>query len=68
MLVRFPKGGPLDAGHTFERLKRAGIIVRPVGGYGLADCLRVTIGSADEMAALSSALEPIVGRCRNGSP
>ena len=67
VLVRFPRGGPLDAGNTFEQLKRAGIIVRPVGGYGLADCLRVTIGSADEMAALSSALELIVGRCRNGS-
>lgn len=68
VLVRFPKGGPSDAGNTFERLKRAGIIVRPVGGYGLADCLRVTIGSADEMAALSSALEPIVGGYRDGSP
>ena len=60
VLVRFPQDGPIDAGEAFERLKNAGIIVRPTGGYGLADCLRVTIGSAEEMAAMSSELDRIV--------
>ena len=60
VLVRFPEDGPIDAGEAFERLKNAGIIVRPTGGYGLADCLRVTIGSAEEMAAMSSELDRIV--------
>ena len=53
--------GPVDAGQVFERLKNAGIIVRPTGSYGLTDCLRVTIGSAEEMAAVSSELVRIIG-------
>ena len=60
VLVRFPEDGPMDAGEAFEWLKNAGIIVRPTGGYGLADCLRVTIGSAEEIAAMSSELDRIV--------
>ena len=61
VLVRFPGNGPIDAGQAFERLKDAGIIVRPTGSYGLSDCLRVTIGSAEEMAAVSGELARIVG-------
>ena len=61
VLVRFPGNGPIDAGQAFERLKNAGIIVRPTGSYGLSDCLRVTIGSAEEMAAVSRELARIVG-------
>ena len=61
VLARFPESGPIDAGEAFERLKSAGIIVRPTGGYGLAGGLRVTIGSAEDMAAVSSALERIIG-------
>ena len=60
VLVRFPDDGPVDAGQAFERLKNAGIIVRPTGSYGLSDCLRVTIGSAEEMAAVSGELARIV--------
>ena len=33
-----------------------GIIVRPVGGYGLPDCLRVTIGTEDQNRAVIDAL------------
>ena len=61
VLVRFPAAGPLDAGEAFERLKSAGILVRPTGGYGLADCLRVTIGSVEEMEAISREIERIAG-------
>ena len=61
VLVRFPEGGPLDAREAFERLKSAGILVRPTGNYGLADCLRVTIGSAEEMDAIAAELERIAG-------
>ena len=60
VLVRFPEDGPIDADEAFERLRNAGIIVRPTGGYGLADCLRVTIGAVEEMAAVSTELERIV--------
>ena len=61
VLVRFPARGPIDAGEAFERLKSAGILVRPTGGYGLVDCLRVTIGSAEEMDAIAGELERIAG-------
>ena len=64
VLVRFPEGHALGAAEAFRQLRRAGIIVRPTGGYGLGDCLRVTIGSAEEMALLSSTLERIVGGSR----
>ena len=68
VLVRFPEDGPIDAGETFERLKGAGIIVRPTAGHGLADCLRVTVGSAEEMAALSGELERIVANIGQTGP
>ena len=61
VLVRFPGDGPVGAEQAFERLKNAGIIVRPTGSHGLSDCLRVTIGSAEEMAAVSGELVRIIG-------
>jgi histidinol-phosphate aminotransferase len=45
---------------VFESLLRQGVIVRPVGGYGLPDHLRVTVGLPEEnerfLAALAAAL------------
>jgi histidinol-phosphate aminotransferase len=35
-----------DAAARFEALLRQGIIVRPVGNYGLTEYLRVTLGTA----------------------
>jgi histidinol-phosphate aminotransferase len=44
-------------GHIiYERLLRLGVIVRPVGGYGLPGCLRITIGTADQNERLIAAL------------
>lgn len=37
-----------------------GVVLRPMGGYGLADCLRITIGSADENRRLLSALDEVL--------
>lgn len=39
-----------------ERLLRAGVIVRPVGNYGLPQWLRVSVGLPEENAALLKAL------------
>lgn len=39
-----------------ERLLRAGVIVRPVGNYGLPQWLRVSVGLPDENAAFLAAL------------
>jgi histidinol-phosphate aminotransferase len=39
--------------HLFER----GVIVRPMGGYGLPQCLRISVGSRDENERLLAALD-----------
>ncbi|MFP5406505.1 MAG: histidinol-phosphate transaminase [Gammaproteobacteria bacterium] len=50
-----------DADRVYERLLRAGVIVRPVAGDGLPEWLRVTVGLPGEneafLAALVTALE-----------
>jgi len=55
-----------DADHGAEAadafLKRDGIIVRRMGGYGLPDCLRITVGAEDEMRALVDSLAHFLGR------
>ncbi len=49
-----------DAAAVYEQLLRAGVIVRPVAGYGLPEWLRVSVGLPEEnerfLAALASAL------------
>jgi histidinol-phosphate aminotransferase len=49
------------AGDIFKRLLRRGVIVRPIGGYGLPEHLRVSVGTAAEnekfLAALSASLK-----------
>jgi histidinol-phosphate aminotransferase len=39
-------------------LLAAGVVVRPMTGYGLPECLRITVGSADDNRRLLDALEP----------
>lgn len=36
-----------------------GVIVRPMGGYGLGDCLRITVGTVEENARLLAALDEV---------
>ena len=38
-----------------------GVVARPMAGYGLPDCLRITVGSAGENARLLAALDAIGG-------
>jgi len=45
-----------DAAAADAYLRRRGIIVRRVGAYGLPGCLRITIGTAEEMRLLIAAL------------
>ena len=56
LLVHFP-GDALSAKAADEHLRRRGIIVRPVGNYGMPDSLRVTIGKEDENRAFIAALK-----------
>ncbi len=46
-----------DAAAINQKLLKQGVIVRPIGGYGLPDWLRVTIGSEPENARFLEALE-----------
>jgi histidinol-phosphate aminotransferase len=49
------------ASEIYKRLLRRSVIVRPVGGYGLPEHLRVTVGTAQEnekfLAALAASLK-----------
>ncbi|HRX90158.1 MAG TPA: histidinol-phosphate transaminase [Steroidobacteraceae bacterium] len=60
LLVRI---GPAAA-EVYRRLLHTGIIVRPVGNYGLAEHLRLTMGRVEEnerlLAALPAALEAAI--------
>jgi histidinol-phosphate aminotransferase len=60
ILVRF--AGVDDATQADVFLKERGIIARRMGGYGLPDALRVTIGTGDEMQAFVQALGAFAGR------
>lgn len=55
ILVRFPDEAR-NAAAANDYLNTKGIIVRPVGGYGLPDCLRITVGTEDQNRAVLDAL------------
>jgi histidinol-phosphate aminotransferase len=56
VLLRFPKQPGKDAASAAAALKREGILVRAMGAYGLSDCLRVTIGTGEDMETVVQAL------------
>jgi histidinol-phosphate aminotransferase len=58
-LIRF--GHHACARTAEQALRDAGIIVRNVGGYGLTDCLRATIGPEDVMASALRILTKLPG-------
>ena len=49
-----------DGKAVYDALLRAGVIVRPIGGYGLPAHLRVSIGLPEENARFIKALEQIL--------
>jgi histidinol-phosphate aminotransferase len=51
-------GGP--ALPVYEALLRLSVIVRPVGNYGLPECLRISIGTAEENSRLIAALGQVL--------
>jgi histidinol-phosphate aminotransferase len=60
--VLLPFASPTEAAAAQEFLKAQGIVIRPMGGYDLGDCLRITIGASEEMAALLTAIETWMSR------
>jgi histidinol-phosphate aminotransferase len=64
----FPSAGNfvlVDVGPSgsavYEQLLRHGIIVRPVAGYGLPRCVRITVGTAAQNERLLAALPQCLG-------
>ncbi len=49
-----------DASEIFPQLLSRGVIVRPMGPYGLAHCARITIGLPEENARLLAALDEVL--------
>jgi histidinol-phosphate aminotransferase len=45
-----------DAASAFEFLRKHGLVVRPMGGYGLPACLRITIGTGEQMQMTAQTL------------
>jgi histidinol-phosphate aminotransferase len=49
-----------DAGPLYERLLRAGVVVRPLHGFGAPTALRVSVGSPEEIELFAAALERVL--------
>ncbi len=60
VLADFGETARADAADAF--LRERGIIVRKVAGYGLPHCLRITVGSAEEVAAVTDAFSDLARR------
>lgn len=56
VLARFP-GGPDQANAADTYLRARGIILRQMGGYGLPEALRITIGTRADNEAVVAALQ-----------
>jgi histidinol-phosphate aminotransferase len=53
-----------NAAHVYDLLLRSGVIVRPVGAYGLPDYLRISVGTPAQNQRLLQAL----GAMQRGGP
>lgn len=62
VLVCFGDAPEHDAEAADAFLKGDGIIVRRMAGYGLPECLRITIGTEEEMRAVVDCLARFLGR------
>lgn len=60
-LIRFPKGGDMDARTAADFLIANGIIPRPVSAQDAGLELRITVGTDEENAAVLDALQRYVG-------
>jgi histidinol-phosphate aminotransferase len=49
--------GEADALQLYNDLLRRGVIIRPLGAFGLPNCLRITIGTEDQNKILIKALK-----------
>jgi len=62
VLPRFPDEPGRDADAAFAFLHARGILVRKMGAYGLPQCLRITIGTGEEMEKVAAVLGEFMAR------
>ena len=62
ILAQFPAEEGKDAAAAIRHLNRHGIIPRQMGGYGLPDCVRITIGLESDNKAVVEALREFMGK------
>ncbi len=62
VLVRFSPESSCTAAEAEAGLAARGVLVRGLGGYGLGDCLRITVGLEAHNRALVDALEATLAR------
>ena len=55
----YAESGEGDSSPLFEALLRAGVIVRPLHGFGAPSAIRVTVGSPEDNAVLDEALSRV---------
>ncbi len=55
-IVRFPDAPARNADAAFAYLQSRGILTRKMGGYGLPEWLRITIGTEEEMRIVVAAI------------
>ena len=48
-----------DTGQIEQQLLARDVVLRPMAGYGLPQCLRITVGTSDENARLLAALDAV---------
>ncbi|MEM1364148.1 MAG: histidinol-phosphate transaminase [Pseudomonadota bacterium] len=59
-LLTFPDTAKVTALEAYEALRAKGYLVRAVGGYGLPNSLRVTIGPAEAMEGVAAILSDLL--------
>lgn len=60
ILVRVPNDPSVGVQQVTEHLNRRGIMVKSAAGYGLPDCLRISVGQEEENRALVAALAEVM--------
>jgi len=62
ILIHFPKEPPHTAKEADAFLVARGLILRPVGAYGLPDCLRLTVAGEEANSRVAAALADFMKR------
>lgn len=60
LLVRVPNDPSVGVQQVMEHLNHRGILVKSAAAYGLADCLRISVGQEEENRALIAALREVM--------